>query len=146
MHSKRRVSRQTTTAYEDSDFEFEKRSGLSKRDYKELLDLMDVHLGKASSYRFQRPRAVHKARCMEKQLYCNKLVLLQEYLPRGIATNDQTKKMERIGQFCTFVLKNCCLYWSVATSALRPDLTLLQNMKNYKEIAERLASQQKKPS
>ena len=46
--------------------------------YKEQLDLMDVHLGNASSYRFQRPGAFHKARWMGKQFYCYKLVLLQD--------------------------------------------------------------------
>ena len=122
-----------------------RREGVYPRgDYKELLDLIDVHLGNATSYRFQRPGAVHKARWMGKQLYCYKLILLQEYLPRGIATKDQIKKMERIVQFCTFVLNDWWLNCSVATSAPRQDLTLLQNIKNYKEIDECLAKSAEK--
>ena len=122
-----------------------RREGVYPRgDYKELLDLMDVHLGNATSYRFQKPGAVHKARWMGKQLYCYKLILLQEYLPRGIATKDQIKIMEHIVQFCTFVLNDWWLNCSVATSAPRQDLTLLQNIKNYKEIDECLAKSAEK--
>ena len=115
-----------------------------KGDYKELLDLMDVYLGSTTSYKFQRPGAVHKARWMAKQLYCYKLVLLQEYLPTGIATKDQIKKMERIVQFCTFVFNEWWLNCSVATSAPRQDLTLLQNIRNYKELDERVAKSAEK--
>ena len=75
-------------------------------DDKELLDLMDVHLGNVKSYKFLTPGAVHKARWMGKQLYCYKLVLLQDHLPPGIATKSQIKKMERFVQFCTFVFND----------------------------------------
>jgi len=136
MYSRCRLSQPTTAAYEDNDFTLEKKEAYPNRDYKELLDLIVVHLSSTANYEFQRPEAVHKARWMSKQLYCYKLVLLQEYLPPGIATMDQLKKMKRLVQFCTFVFNYWWLNCPVAAFASRQDLTLLQNIRQYKEIDE----------
>ena len=95
---------------------------------------MEIHLGNATTYKFLRSGAVHKARWMGKQFYCYKLVFLEDYLPPDIATKCQMKKLERSVQLCTFVFNDWWLNGSVATSALRQDLRLLQNIMQYKNI------------
>ena len=97
---------------------------------------MEVHLNSATTCKFLKPGAVHKARRMSKKLYCYKLVLLQDHLPPGVATQSQIKKLERIVQFFIFVFNDWLLNCSVATSVSRQDLTLLQNIMQYKSIDE----------
>ena len=71
---------------------------------------------------------------MGKQLYCYKLVLLQDHLPPSIATKTQIKKMEQVVRFCTFVLNEGWFNCPVATIAPRLHLSLLQNIMQYKII------------
>ena len=53
-----------------------KAGAYERDDYKKCLDLMAAYLGDNHEYNFLKPGAIHKARWLEKQLYCYKIVLL----------------------------------------------------------------------
>ena len=109
-------------------------------DYKERLDLIEVILGqKEPGYVFQRPGAVDKSRWMGMQLYCYKLVLLQDHLSPGIVSKSQISKMERLVKFTAFVFNEWWFNFPVATSAPRQDLELLLNCRKYKDVDEGVA-------
>ena len=109
-------------------------------DYKECLELMKTYMGDNPEYTFLKPGAVHKARWMGKQLYCYKMVLLQDKLPPGIASKAQLEKMQRIVNFCTYVYNIWWFQCPLATSAPALDLELIENLNNYKSIDEQVAT------
>ena len=83
-------------------------------DYKELLDLMEAYIGlNEERFQFLGCGAVHKARWMGKQLYCYKIVMLQEYIPQGIASKSQLQKISRFVDFCTFAFNS---WWFLLSS------------------------------
>lgn len=108
-------------------------------DYKECLDLMEAYMGDNLSYNFLKPGAVHKARWMGKQLYCYKIVLLQDNLRPGIASKAQIKKIKRIVNFCTYVYNIWWFQCPLATSAPALDMELVSNLKAYEAIDEAVA-------
>ena len=77
---------------------------------------------------FLTPGAVHKARIMEKQLCCYKIVFLQDNLPHGIASKAHSDKLQRTVNFGTYVFNIWCFQSPFATSAPAFDTEFIRNL------------------
>ena len=106
-----------------------------RRNYKELLDLMEAYIGlNEGRFQFLGCGAVHKARWMGKQLCCYKTVVLQEYIPQGIASKSQLHEISRFVDFSTFVFNSWWFNCPLAASAPHQDLELVNDIKSFANI------------
>ena len=71
---------------------------------------------------YKRPGTVDMSRWMGMQLYCYKLVLLQDHLTPGIDGTSQISKMEDLVKFTTFVFNEWCFNCPVDIFATWKDL------------------------
>lgn len=107
---------------------------LPRGDYKELLELMlSIMKGHLVSPTLQKPGATHKARWMNKLLYCIKIVLLEEeVLQQKVCSKPQIKKFKKLLQF---VLTCYAQYWFLAPSQVNApanDLLFMKDLEQYK--------------
>ena len=104
-------------------------------EYKELLHLMEAYIGLYEGrFQFLGCGAVHKARLMGKQLYCYIMAMLQEYIPKGIASKSQLQKISRFVDFCTFVLHSWWFNCPLAALAPHQELELVNNIKSFANV------------
>ena len=104
-------------------------------DYKELLDLIEAYIGlNEGRFQFLVCGTVHKARWMEKQLYCYEMAKLQEYILQGIASKSQLQKISRFLDFFTFIFKSWWFNCPLAASPPHQVLELVNNIKSFANV------------
>ena len=107
---------------------------MPRGDYKELLELMlSIMKGQLVSSTLQKPSATHKARWMNKLLYCITIVLLEEeILQHKVCSKPQIRKFKKLLQF---VLTCYAQYWFLAPSQVNApanDLLFMKELEQYK--------------
>ena len=71
---------------------------------------------------------------MAKQLYCFKIVLLQDYIPEGIMSKAQLQKITRFVDFCSFVFNSWQFNCSLAASAPSLDIKLFNDIRSFATV------------
>lgn len=102
-------------------------------DYKEMLTLKIMFLGGVPNkgMSFRAPAGFHRARWMEKAIYCQlklKFFMLRDQF------KETKKEIKAITEICVFVVTiyvRCWFHASVATSAPRNNLWRLKNLKKF---------------
>ena len=127
-------------------------SSSMRGDYKELLELTAYFLNgcRDDNFKFRKSKPIHKARWMGKMLFCLKLSLCEdiiiEKLPSGSIFEDSQN--EKIHRFVCFIA-NIYITWGFSCSyrcdVTVNDVSLLQQLKSYKEVDALIASTAVKP-
>jgi hypothetical protein len=108
---------------------------LPREDYKELLELTLIFLGQTPprGIHFRVPGAFHHARWMSKLLYAFKIILFQSQFK--LTKHESNACLE----FCLFIALVYVRAWITCSSpcdAPINDITLIQNLTNYKNVSE----------
>ena len=116
-----------------------KKADVYRDDYQELINLTLTYLGVNEEYTFLKPGAVHRARWLAKTLYCLKITMLKDHVPKGVVNKTQIQKIER---FTKFVAVIYCPWWfqcMLGTSAPRSDLEFVKQLDKYRSIDRSIA-------
>jgi hypothetical protein len=112
---------------------------LPRGDYRELLQLLLSILNGKLIAPLQRPGATHKARWMNKLLYCLKIVLLeQDVIKNKICTKLQVEKFKRLAMF---ILTCYGHYWFLAPSQVNAPSNDLRLIREQYKAQDKMVSE-----
>lgn len=100
-------------------------------DYKELLELALIFLGKKTNRPIKRPGCTSKARWMQKGIYSLKMYLFRKQKNAGI------KEIKLLGDICLFIVFVYIPYWydcTTATHTLKNDVDFIENIQSFLNI------------
>lgn len=100
-----------------------------RADYKELLELTLLFLGKAENVKFRSPGAVHHARFMSKAIYCLKMYLFRK---QHKLNKPDAKRLEDV---CLFIVLFYVRAWTTSELSIQAPNNDLQFLKNVAEFA-----------
>ena len=115
-----------------------KSSYLPRGDYRELLELSQIFLGKIPSrgIKFKYPGASSHARFMSKTIYCLKIFIFRDCFELD------SEELESLREICIFNIDVYLEVWFTcpfALSAPNNDLKFLKKLKNYKTISPKVS-------